>query len=184
VFNFYAAAARIGIMMTGRNVASGARDHETMAERRYSDGWHYLRSEEVGMVFVQIFERDIQYGLMIGSGGRTFQHNLAEAEMGVTRHAADATGKRIGAKDARGIGSVDAEIRPPRWAPLHEGVRPPDKWCTAFATSMSGDALDAPMDVPWELMPGVMCDPDAVVSECTKPAFRDPAPPWPFSRRK
>jgi hypothetical protein len=167
-------------MMTGRNVASGVPDHEAMAQYKHPGGWRYVESDEagVGTAFTLALQRDIRFSLMTRSGGRTFRQSLAETEMGVAMCAADATGRRVRVKDAHGIDNATTEISLPRWAACHEGERLPDKWCTAFLTNMTGDAVAAPMDIPREQVPGMPCGPSAMVLEYNKPAYRDPSSSW------
>jgi hypothetical protein len=53
MFDFYASIPRIGLAVTGHNVASGLHDHATIAQRRHSvkkvdsaDNWRYAKSGE------------------------------------------------------------------------------------------------------------------------------------------
>jgi hypothetical protein len=40
-FDFFATVARLGVVLAGRNVASGAHDHASIAHLLYKDNWHY-----------------------------------------------------------------------------------------------------------------------------------------------
>jgi hypothetical protein len=179
VFNFYATAARIGIVMTGRNVASGVRDHESLDKYKHPDGWRYINSDDSGAATALALglQRDVECALAISSGGRAFQQNLAETERGEAMFASGALGRGVSVEDARGIGNPAAQISPSRWAGCREAKRSPDKWCVGFATNLAGDA-NAPMDIPWDKIPGAKCNPANIVLEYNKPAYIDPLPSW------
>jgi hypothetical protein len=133
-FDFYATAARIGLILTGRNVATGACDRESMQDHRRGDGWHYCGSStsEAGNAMTACLMRDTQYAMMIAHGARTLPRNYSATEMGRALRTADASGRCLWAKDANRIGDATADISPPRWLGGRRGVHPPVEWCAAY----------------------------------------------------
>jgi hypothetical protein len=178
--SFYSTAARIGVVLTGRNVASGMCDHQTLQRWRRTDGWRYMKSRnhDAAKALVAFLVRDVKYVLMITSGARNLPRNYARFGMGVGLRAADSEGTRLMSSEAHGVGNQNTGISPPLWSPAHGPAAPPQAWHRSFDTNILKQTVDGPVDVPWGLVPAMKCAPDSIALRHVDPAFDDPRPRW------
>jgi hypothetical protein len=179
--NFSAVAARIGVILTRRNVVSGAQDHASITGWRRVDEWRYMKSDnyDAAKATTKWLVRDSKYVLVISSGTRNYPRNYAHTGVGVGLCAADAQGVRAMSSDAHGLGPKGAtDVSPPRWGPAHGRVEAPKPWSFSYNPNVIGQTMDAPVDVPWSLVPAMACNPESIVLTYVEPAFYDPQPAW------
>jgi hypothetical protein len=164
--------------MTGRNAASGIHDHAAIAERRHSakvasstDCWHYVKSPKyiVGSLMAIWVERDTRCAFVISSGARNMPKNYVRAGLGVGLCAADAVGGHLLSADANGMMGAMADISAPRWSEQRERKYPPNDCSSGYVLDFDGAASNAPVDVPWHLVPGMECRPENVAREYVEP---------------
>jgi hypothetical protein len=173
--------------MTGRNVASGVRNHATIAQRRHSvkkedskDNWHYVKSGEyyVETMMAVWAVRDTKYACVITSGRRNMPKNWARAGLGVGLCAADTLGRRLGSADANGVGGPTTDISHPRWREQHEHRRAPVEWSAGYIWGVDGIPADTPADIPWHLVDGMEGRADNVGLEYLEPLCYSVQPNW------
>jgi hypothetical protein len=150
-FDVFASAARLGIAMTGTNVASGIHNYAAVTHLLSIDQWHYRNNEATIVAFAAWAKSQAEHTLMIQDGTHVGDEN------GQAWVAADTFRRRLTGGDAYGMGQPVADISPSRWSETHSGRHPATEWAWPAANPHSqGQPQNAVhATVPWILRPGV-----------------------------
>jgi hypothetical protein len=179
-FDVFASAARLGIAMTGSNVASGVRDYAAVEHLLSIDRGHYKNNADAVVAFAGWLEHQAEYAFVIQDGTHILPHQYIGNGDGPALVAADASGRRLTAGDSCGMGQPLTNISPPRWEEAHPGRTPPTEWAWRVGNPKS---QGQPQDVifattPWSFRPGGALHHKAVEIECEELKTHSLTPRW------
>jgi hypothetical protein len=89
-FDLFANVARLGVALTGINVASGIHDHASIRDLLRKDGWHYSKGAEdkPAIAITGWVANAVEYAFVIQDGTRTLPRNYLETPEGLALVAA------------------------------------------------------------------------------------------------
>jgi hypothetical protein len=104
---------------------------------------------------------------MSQSGARVFPKHILADEMGtVSSGACDGSQRRLKVHDVRGPGDPMTDIRPKRWGANRNGIYIPSPAFQSWNPSIDGEEdPNHRLEIPWSSIPGMHCDPAAVLLE-------------------